>query len=185
MPEASFDKDLNLPKGSDKYIKLTKKGDKLKFVIAATPHYETIHFLPNKDRILCARFNGDDPTIECRYCDLYSEELDEKGKDDKKQYAPVTNFSYPVLNLDTGKAQVFQFNAKSIHYGIKRYFTEGVDIFKGKWSVERTEETGNYYPLLYLGEAKLSKEEIAELEKAKSLKLSGKESDSVNSGSED
>ena len=48
MPEAQFGQRLNLPVGGGSFLKLKSKGDKIKFVIANTPHYETLHWVDRK-----------------------------------------------------------------------------------------------------------------------------------------
>lgn len=179
MPEASFDKHLNLPPTPGKFVKLSKLGDKIRFIIAATPHYSTKHFVTDKDVVLCNKYNSEDKSLTCKWCEQYLEELETKGEKADDQLKPVTNFYYPILNLDTNKAQIFQFTAKSIHYTIKNYASEGVDVLTDVFKVERTEEKGNYYPVLHLPAVDLTPEQKEQLEIARKFKLSGNESGSV------
>lgn len=180
MQTAGFDKDLNLPSSGGKYRKLKSKGEKIKFRIAATPQYETKHFIGDNNIVTCGKFNTDDKKATCKYCDQYEAMVSAGDKDGAKQIAPVSSFYYPILNLDTNEAEIFQFNAKSIHYTIKGYSDEGVNVFECDWSIERTEEKGNYYKVLRLSDKPLTKEQKEVYEKAKLLKLSGKESSSVS-----
>jgi hypothetical protein len=178
MPEAQFGKKLNLPSAGSKFIKLTAKGDKIKFRIASTAHYQTKHWL-DKETVLCTRYNAEDKKAECINCDKHQKLVDAGNVDEAKKIAPVTTFYYPILNLADDTAAVFQFTAKSIHYTIAGYADEGVDVFACDWSVERTEEKGNYYKVLRLDSKPLNKEQKAAIEAAKNIKFMGKESSSV------
>ncbi len=179
MPEAGFGTKLNLPGNEGKFVKLAAKGDKIRFRIASTPHYQTKHFLPDNSVVLCGKYNSDDKEAPCEYCDKYLLAVDQKNKKDERQYRPVTNFYYPIVNMDLDKAQVFQFSAKSIHYIIAGYADKGVDVFGCTWYVERTEEKGNYYQVLRLDDKPLTKEQKEALETAKAFKLESKLSSSV------
>ena len=181
MPTADFNKNLNLPSGGGRYVKLSKKGDKIKFRIATTPHYETKHFLGDKEFSLCGKYNSEDPKTTCKYCQDYALALENNDEVVAKQLKPMTTFYYPVLDINEGKAKIFQFTAKSIHYTIKGYADEGVDVFACDWSVERTEEQGaNYYKVLRLDATELTKEQEEELNKAKAFKFDQKASDSIS-----
>lgn len=180
MPEASFGKELNLPANESKFIKLKSKGDSIKFRIAGTPHYQTKHFLGDKTVVLCTKYNSDDKDAECQYCDQYAALLDKGDKEKARAIAPVTNFYYPIVNMETDEAQVFQFTAKSIHYTIAGYADNGVDVFNCTWQVKRTEDKGNYYQVLRLDEKPLTKEQQEAKEVAKNFNLeASKESTSV------
>lgn len=183
MPEASFNKELNLPGGTGTFVKLKGKGDKLKFRIANTPHYETIHWVGDKPE-LCGKFNSDEKGSSCEHCEAYDRAVEDGDEKKSKAIKAQTNFYYPILNLDTGKPAIFQFSAKSIHYTIKGYADEDVDVFNCDWSVERTEEQGNYYKVLRLGDKKLSPELQEQYELAKKLKIKSKESQSITAKSE-
>jgi len=180
MPDADFGKKLNLPSADGRYAKLAKKGDKIKFRIANTPHYETKHFLPEKEVVFCEKYNADDPTLTCKYCDDYQTAFDIGDEVMAKQLRPSTTFYYPILDLNLNKARIFQFTAKSIHYSIKGYADEGVDVFACDWSVERTEESGaNYYKILRLDTSALDKVQMEQLLIAKEFKLESKTSKSI------
>ena len=182
MPEANFNKSLNLPSKGGVYVRLKDKGDKVKFLIAGTPHYETIHWVGDKQFELCGKYNSDEPTkATCQYCEDYARAIEEKDKETEKAIRPVTNFYYPILDLVTNKPSIFQFSAKSIHYTIKNYADEGLDVFDTVWVVERTNEQGpNYYKVLNMGKPKLTPENKEQLVLAKELKIkTGKSSDSV------
>lgn len=183
MPEAAFNKNLSLPSKGGTYVRLKDKGDKVKFIIAGTPHYETIHWVGDRQFELCGKYNTEDPAhAECQYCDQYAKAVEEKDEKTEKAIRPVTNFYYPILDLNTEKPAIFQFSAKSIHYTIKNYADEGLDVFDTIWVVERTNEQGpNYYKVLNMGNAKLTKELKEQLELAKKLKVkTGKPSSSVS-----
>lgn len=180
MPVAEFGKKLNLPSNQSTFVKLKSKGEKIKFRIANTPHYETLHFINDgREVVLCGKFNSEDKDGLCTYCDQYVKAVDSDDKKLARALAPVTTFYYPVLNLETGKACIFQFTAKGIHYTIGGYSDEGVDVFGCDWTVERTEEKGNYYKVLRLGDKPLPKELKEEYERASKLKLKARESSSV------
>lgn len=184
MPEANFDRNINLPTSGGKYIRLKAKGDKIRFLIANTPHYETKHWISDRDTILCNKYNGQPKGSVCKYCDEYKEALAKAGEDKKKIEAANklragVTFYYPVLNLDTDEANIFQ-TAPSVHWTIVGYKEEGVDVFKCAWSVNRTEVAGNYYEVRRLDPVKLTPEQQEAYEQAKSVTLSkGKTSSSV------
>jgi len=181
MNTADFNKDIKLPIAQGIYTKLSKKGEKIKFMIAATPHYETVHFLGDREVVLCGKYNSENPEEGyCKYCDDYQTAVNMGDKNTVKQIKPVTNFYYPILNLDTNQATIFQFTAKSIHYGIKGYSDEGVDVFACAWLVERTEDKKlGYYKILNMGPVKLTIEQEEQLKIAKGLSPKGRESSSV------
>jgi len=181
MPLATFGKNLNLPSSGGKFIKLKAKGDKLKFRIAGQPVYETQHWIAEKQAVLCGRFNSEDKKALCQYCDQYQKLVDAGQKDEAKELAPVTTFYYPILHLLDDSAGIFQFTAKSIHYTIGGYADEGVDVFACDWSIERTEDPGNYYAVKRLGDKPLNEEQQDQYEVAKGLKINrGKESTSIS-----
>jgi hypothetical protein len=172
MPEAAFDQNLNLPSSNTTFVKLKSKGDKIKFRIAANPHYETVHFI-DKHPVLCTKYNTEDKKAKCVHCDKYAL-LVEAGKEketEARDIKPVTNFYYPILNLADDTAGIFQFTAKSIHYTIAGYAKEGLDVFGSDWVVERTEEKGSYYKVLRLDGSKLSAEQKEMLLKANGFKM--------------
>jgi len=179
MPEAPFGKRLNLPQSEGRFIRLEHKGDKLRFRIANTPHYQTKHFLDDKTTVFCGKYNTDDKKATCRYCDQYKKLFDEKGKKAADHLKPVMTFYYPIVNIDTNEPQIFQFNAPSIHYTFVDYDDEGIDVFACNWSVERTEEPGNYYNIKRLSDKPLNPEQLKSLEVAKTFKLASKKSSSV------
>lgn len=180
MPVADFGKDLNLPSTPSVFIKLTSKGDKIKFRIADVPVYDTKHFVGDKQIEICGKYNSDDPKAKCQWCDKWQERVKAGDKDGARAIAPVTTFYYRVLDLKENRAGVFQFNAKSIHYTIKNYADEGADVFQTDWVVERTEEPGSYYKILSLPGKPLNEEQMEQMDIAKNLKLTvGRESSSV------
>jgi len=180
MPVADFNKKLNLPSKGGQYIRLKEKGDKVKFIIANTPHYETIHFI-NREVVVCGKYNSDDGKGDCEYCDMYKKAIEDGDETKERNLRPVTNFYYPILDLTNNKPAIFQFSAKSIHYTVKNYADEGVDVFNSIWSVERTNEQGaNYYKVLCLGSPKLTKEQEEQLALAKKLEIKARESASVS-----
>lgn len=185
MLTADFNKDLNLPSRGGKYIRLKEKGDKVKFIIAGTPHYETIHF-DNKEVVLCGRYNSEDGKGRCDYCDRYKKAIEEGDENAERNFRPITNFYYPILDLVNNTPAIFQFTAKTIHYTVKNYADEGVDVFNSVWSVERTNEQGaNYYKVLCLGVRGLTEEQKEQLKLAKQLKVKARESTSVVEQSEE
>lgn len=183
MPEATFGQRLNLPSSGGSFLKLKSKGDKVRFAIANTPHYETHHWVGDKEKVLCGKYNGEDKDAFCKYCDEHKSLIDAGKKDQAKKVAPVTTFYYPIVNLsieNDPQPAVFQFTAKSIHYTISGYADEGVDVFGCTWVVERTEEQGNYYKILNLGPLKTNDKVKDALSRAKEIKLQAvRESSSV------
>ena len=178
MPTAKFGTELNLPKGESRYLKLKAKGDVIKFRLAGVPFYQTDHWI-NKEKITCEKYNSEDNSAPCGYCEQYEEAVNAGDKQAQREYRPVTTFMYPVLDRNTGRAGIFQFTAKSIHYGIDGYSKMGVDVFGCDWAVTRNEEKGNYYSVMRLGEDILSAEEQKELKRASEFELEGKQSESV------
>lgn len=186
MPEAAFGQQINVPSTGGSYIKLKGKGDKVKFIIAGTPHYETQHWIDGHP-VLCDRYNGSDKNAPCQYCDQYQAALEEAGDDKDAQKlankkGPVTTFYYPILNLADDKPAIFQFTAQSIHWNISSYADEGMNVMEQTWLVTRTETPGSYYDVKNLGIQRLTAEQEEALERASKLKIKlGKESSSVNS----
>jgi len=185
MPEAPFDKNINLPKGSSLYVRLANKGDKIKFRIAKTPTYETKHWLDKNTVVLCKKYNDDDPSVDCEHCNQYREAVASQDKEKMKQIKPVTSFHYPILNLTDNTPAIFEFTAKSIHYTIKGYADEGVDVMGCDWSVERTEEKGKFYKVLRLADKPLTEDQKVAIEKAKLITVGGKKSESVTEKQEE
>ena len=184
MPVIKFGQDLNLPKGESKYIKLRNKGEFILFRIAGTPTYETDHWV-NKEKFSCDKYNSADNDTPCHYCDDYATALAKGDKKVARDIKPVTTFRYPILDRTTGKAGIYEFTAKSIHYGVDGYKRMGIDVFGCDWRVDRLKQTvdepgSEFWSLKRLGEGVLSKEEKAELKKASEFELEGKESESVN-----
>jgi hypothetical protein len=188
MQNADFGKNLNLPSKGGLYIRLKEKGDKVKFLISGTPTYETIHWVGDKEKVLCAKYNSDNPEkAECDICEKYRMAVENNDEAEQKANRPVTNFYYPILDLNSNKPSIFQFSAKSIHYTIKNYADEGLDVFNTVWVVERTNEQGaNYYKVLNMGVPKLSGEQEEQFEIAKKLKpANGKPSESIETPEEE
>jgi hypothetical protein len=186
MPEAPFGQRLNLPIAEGRFIKLEHKGDKIRFRLANTPHYQTKHFLDDKTTVFCGKYNSEDKKATCRYCDQYQKIFDEKGKKAAEYLKPVVTFYYPIVNMDTNEAQIFEFRARSIHYTIAGYADDGIDVFAYTWSVNRIEEPGNYYEIKRLGDKVLSEAQLSSLKVAKTFRLASKKSSSlVINGPED
>jgi hypothetical protein len=185
MPVAGFDgKPLNLPNNSGIFLKLKKVGDVVKFRIANTPHYQTKHFIDDNHTVLCGRYNTEIKDAKCKYCDDYDKAVEAGDEEMQKQMRPVTTFYYPIVDMNDGKAKIFQFNAKSIHYTIIGY-AKDVDVFACTWKVTRTEVKGSYYEVLRLDEKPLTKEQKEALEIAKKFNLESKESSSVTVKTDD
>ena len=184
MPEAGFNRDINLPSGGGKYFRLKAKGDKIKFLIASTPHYETKHWTSDRESVLCQRYNGQGKSSVCENCVKYRDLLalagDEKDKVEvANKLKPQVTFFYPVVDLKTDEPVIFQ-TTQSVHWTIVGYAEDGVDVFNCAWSVERTEEPGKYYEVRRLDTIKLSAEQKEALEKAKQIVLNkGQASSSV------
>jgi len=184
MQEAGFDKNLNVPRAGGLYIKLTAKGEKIRFIIAAPPKYETKHWIGDKESVLCDKYNSPDNKTPCTFCDQW-QAMRQVAGDDKKQMEvanklkPQATFFYPILNLNNNTAGIFQ-TAPSVHWTIVGYKDDGVDVFGCAWGVERTEVTGNYYVTRRLDKVDLTEEQEEALEKAKGLTVGkGKESHTV------
>ena len=179
MPEASFGKKLHLPQNEGRFIKLEHKDDKIRFRIANTPHYQTKHFLDDKTAVFCEKYNTEDKQATCRYCDQYQRIFDEKGKKAAEYLKPVVTFYYPIVNMDTNEAQIFEFRARSIHYTIAGYADDGIDVFAYTWGVARIEEPGNYYLIKRLTDKPLSQPQLDAMKVAKTFRLASKKSSSV------
>ena len=184
MPKIDFGKEINLPKGESKYIKLRNKGDFILFRIAGTPVYETDHWV-DRNKFPCDKYNSLDNDAPCHYCDDYLDAVANGDKKTVRELRPVTTFKYPVLDRTSGKAGIYEFTAKSIHYGIDGYAKMGIDVFGCDWRVDRLKQTVDeagpeFWSLKRLGDGVLSKEEKAELKRASEFELEGKESESVN-----
>jgi hypothetical protein len=176
MPEAGFDRNINLPSGGGKYFRLKAKGDKIKFLIANTPHFETKHWVSDREAVMCDRYNGQGKNAVCKNCEQYKDLLalagDEKDKvEQANKLKPQVTFFYPVLDLKTDEPVIFQ-TSPSVHWTIVGYKEEGVDVFNCAWSVERTEEPGKYYEVRRLDTIKLTKEQDEALVLAKQIVLS-------------
>jgi len=184
MPEANFDRNIDLPTSGGKYFRLKAKGEKIKFLIAKTPQYETKHWISDKETVLCDRYNGQGKNAKCQWCEKHKDLLALAGDDKKRIEAAnklraTATFFYPVLNLDSGEAVIFQ-TTPSIHWTIVGYKEDGVDVFKCAWSVVRTEEPGKYYEVRRLDPVKLTDEQKEALDKAKAFVLNkGNQSSSV------
>ena len=183
MPAIEFGQELNLPKGESKYLKLRNKGDYIVFRIAGTPVYETDHWI-NREKVSCDKYNSLDNDAPCHYCDEYEAAVSADDKQAIRDLKPVTTFMYPILDRTSGKAGIYQFTAKSIHYGIDGYSKMGIDVFGCDWRVDRNKQTVDeagpeFWSLKRLGEGVLSKEEKAELKRANEFELEGKQSESV------
>ncbi|KKR27915.1 MAG: hypothetical protein UT61_C0062G0015 [Candidatus Woesebacteria bacterium GW2011_GWA1_39_8] len=184
MPEAGFDKNLNVPRSGGNYTKLSSKGEKIKFLIANTPHYETKHWTGERESVLCEKYNSPDKNKSCDLCDQWKVLVEAAGEDKKElevanKLKPQVTFFYPILNLADNSPVIFQ-TAPSVHWTIVGYKEDGVDVFACAWSVERTEDPGNYYVIRRLDAVKLDEEQEAALQKAKEIKLSkGKLSQTV------
>ena len=175
MPQANFDRNINLPTGGGKYFRLKAKGDKIKFLIAQAPHYETKHWISDNESVMCDKYNGQDKGVKCENCEKYADLIALAGEDKDKvkianQLKPQVTFFYPVLNLNTNEPVIFQ-TAQSVHWTIVGYAEDGVDVFNCAWAVERTEEPGKYYEVRRLDAVKLTAEQKDALEKAKLIVL--------------
>lgn len=175
MPEAGFDRNINLPSGGGKYFRLKAKGDKIRFLIASTPHYETKHWISDRESVLCNKYNGQGKGAVCDLCNKHKELLTSAGEDKVKidaanKLKAKTDFFYPVLNLVTDEPMIFQ-TTPSVHWDIVGYKEDGVDVFGCAWSVERTEEPGKYYSTRRLDAVKLTPEQQEALEQAKLIPL--------------
>lgn len=177
--KAEFGTKLNLPKSESRYIKLRAKGDTIKFRLAGTPTYQTDHWV-EREKFPCEKYNSEDNSADCKYCEQYALAVADGNKKAADSIKPVTTFKYPILDRESGRAAVFEFTAKSIHYGIDGYAKMGVDVFACDWGVTRNEEQGNYYSVMRLDKGVLSAEDKAQLKIASEFKLEGKQSESVN-----
>ena len=183
-PEAGFERDINLPSGGSKYFRLKAKGDKIKFLIANTPHYETKHWISDRESVLCQKYNGQPKGTPCETCEQHSKLLAAAGDDKKKidaanKLKAKVDFFYPVLNLDTDEPVIFR-TTPSVHWDIVGYKENGVDVFGCAWMVERVEEGSHYYAVKRLDKVKLTPEQVEGLELARQIPLSkGKASNSV------
>ena len=110
---------------------------------------------------------------------LAKAENDKKAIEEANRFKAKVNFFYPVLNLDTDEAVIFQ-TTPQVHWTIVGYKDDGVDVFGCAWTVVRTEEPGKYYETRRLDSVKLTEEQTLALEQAKQIILSkGKASHTV------
>lgn len=190
MQSADFDRKINLPTSGGKYFRLKAKGDKIKFLIANTPSYETVHWISEKESVLCDKYNGQDKSAQCEWCEKYKSAVSMAGEDkrsllDANKLKAKTNFFYQVLNLQTDESVIFQ-TTPSVHWTIVGYKEEGVDVFACAWSVERTEEAGKYYEVRRLDTVKLTKAQKEVLDDIKNSAFDkGKQSKTIVVGDED
>lgn len=177
------------------FVSLRKKGDSLTIRLLGDLYYNGVHFsdLGNNtfETAPCKRINFGE---ECPTCEKYTKvmapvrKLKEqmkslKSNKDKavieaqikdiqeiaKPFKVKMNFYYPILNRDTGKAQIFK-TSLQVRIKIDLENESGTDVFAYDWVVKRIEENPqNYYSLVRVDSAKmrpLTDEEKKEIEKA-------------------
>lgn len=171
MPRIDFDQDIDVPGASSRsqFVQLKSKGEKITFRIANIPFVRGQHWAGAKNPIPCSKVNKNET---CQYCDKYEAGEIPPGVDPDKGrnwYQPNLQFLYPILNRETGEAQIFQ-TALSVHTTIRDTAKAGVNVYASDWRVTRNEGTpAKYYSTVRLDASELSVTEKAVMEKAKAI----------------
>jgi len=178
MPQINFSDDIDVPGGGGmaNFVKLESKGDKIKFRLANKPHVRAQHWPKDSRPLDCERVNNNK---DCEYCAKLEEgefppgvTKEQVEKDARLNwYKPTIQFLYPILNRDTGVAQIFQ-TSTSVHVVIKDAEKAGIDVYKSDWQVTRNEGVpAKYYSVIRLDPVKLDAKDKAILEEANKIDL--------------
>ena len=187
MPVAKVGEKTSLDR--KEFLELKSKGEKVLFRIASTNYYyEGKHFILKEDGkwnvTLCPRVNNE---LDCDFCSQYFAILKQKkqAKADKdvkaeksldkagQKVKPAIAFYYPVLDRENKASAIFK-TTLMIRLALEEKVEEGVDVLNVDWIVKRTEKPGSYYTLTRVDSSdtkKLSKDEEAELKKAKEVNV--------------
>jgi hypothetical protein len=159
MPYVQFGEDLNF--SNNKFTKLKKAGEKIRFRILGTAFYEGKHFIKGEDdkwKIFpCLRINQKE---ECEYCKTYFQTLDKaaefkdtdeklfkEGKKEAEKFKAAIMVYYPIINRDTEQFQIFQ-TGMGTRKKIEAEVAMEIPVLERDYIVIRTEEPGaNYYTL--------------------------------------
>ena len=167
MPEDDFSTDISFPgQPRSEFVRLTSKGEKIKFRIAKPPFYLGKHWIAPKEQVPCLKVNKN---LECEWCMKFEQNI-ENPHTKNKSYKPNVEFYYSIINRSTKKAEIFQ-TGISVHTVIKETAKAGVNIYNSDWQVTRNEgdNPANYYGTIRLDAVSLTAEEKEELKSAKEL----------------
>ena len=193
MPKVMFGQKINFGGANNDFIRLKEKGEKFQLRFVASGQYEGIHFIKQQDgsikRSFCPRIMTGGQK-DCEICQLYfqayNEAKEEQDKNIKEKllkearenFGVTMKFYFPVLDrtagAGTGKASVLQ-TCLSVRSKLELMVEAGINVTASEFVLTRTEQPGSdYYSLIRLDSAevkKLTKEEEAEVEKAKGIDL--------------
>src|SRR3989304_7946564 len=166
MPLAEFGSEIKGVGNQSQFVQLKSKGDSITFRLAGVPGYNAKHWKEDKTWVFCPKIMQQE---ECKLCEEVDFTQDLEDKRNKK--AKVT-FYFPILNRETGQAQIFQ-TGLSVRAAIEEYQRAGEDVYKIDWKVTRNEgeNPAHYYGVVRLSEKKLTKEEEIEYEKATAIDI--------------
>lgn len=182
MPTANFGEKVSF--STNRFTKLTAKGDKVQFRIIKAPFYDGKHFLKddegNWDIRPCPRINEGH---ECEFCNKFFAALKKAKKEglDQKETDKLTNpwkasvsFYYPIINRESGEFEIFQ-TTKGVRDAIEAELELNSKTLERDIIVLRTEIPGSYYKVSVVDSAdikKLTKEEKEAFDKGKEIDLS-------------
>src|SRR3990167_3561908 len=167
MPEVDFSKDISFPgQPRSEFVRLTSKGEKIKFRIAKPPFYLGKHWIAPKEQVPCLNVNKG---LECEWCNKFEQKI-ENPHTKSGSYKPNVEFYYSVVNRESKKAEIFQ-TGISVNTVIKETAKAGVNIYGSDWQVTRNEgdNPATYYATVRLDATPLIAEEKEELKVAKDL----------------
>lgn len=181
MPYADFGEKVDF--SASLFTKLKAKGDKIHFRIIGSSFYDGKHFMKTDDGwdvVPCPRINEG---TECEICNMFfaaHKDAKKRGLDktetDKltRDFKPSISFYFPILNRETGRFEVFQ-TTQSVRNSIEEEVEMGTDVLNVDFIVLRTEKPGsNYYKTSRVDSKDtkaLTKDEKAEVERGKKIKL--------------
>ena len=111
----------------------------------------------------------------CEYCNSPIPQDKKALEKEVRRYKPTIAFYYPVLDRETHLAAILK-TTLMVRLAFEEQVEDGVDILNADFTVKRTEKPGSYYKVSKVDSAeteKLTKDEEAELEKAKEMDLAG------------
>ena len=166
-PTDDFSTDISFPgQPRSEFVRLTSKGEKIKFRIAKPPFYLGKHWIGPKEQVPCLKVNKN---LECEWCMKFEQKI-ENPHTKSGSYKPNVEFYYSVVNRGSKKAEIFQ-TGISVHTVIKETAKAEVNIYNSDWQVVRNEgdNPATYYGTVRLDATPLTTEEKEELKVAKEL----------------
>lgn len=172
--------------GTQQFISLKSKGDKIRFRLLGAPFVDGKHFSQNADDSWtitpCPRINDKQ---ECEICKKYfsiimpakktgDKEALKTAQKDAKKYQVSVSFYFPVINRDTAEFAIFN-SRSSVKSAIDAELAMGTKVLEVDWIVLRTEIPGKYYTVKVVDSKDtppLTEEELEEVEKYKKMDLS-------------